>query len=117
MNPPGRHVDCEGIVSGFPNVLDACAPIGSEEEAEELGHEIIEFTAIVHFNKHGAIGATTEAVLGGAGADFAPSGFRVLGTARACTGEVLPAGAAIQSASGYKVGVGVNFAHWNVLPF
>jgi hypothetical protein len=79
---------------------DAGGAVGAEEESDEAGDHIVEFTAFFWVRIFTAVGAGGEAAVDAAGTDLAPSGFGIRVAAGAAAFEVGAAGSAVEAAIG-----------------
>ena len=94
---------------------DAGGAIGAEEEADELGDEVVESAAFLGVGEVAAVGAGGVFALDAAGADLAPGSFDVGMAAGTAALEVGAAGSAVESAVRYEAWVGGDGWHGRLL--
>jgi hypothetical protein len=93
------------------DLKNAGATVGAEDQAKDLGDEIIELPAIAGFGNGRTIGASGIVVFSATSPHLTPRGLRVGMTSRATLPAVGPASAAIEAAVGDEFRVGNNWFH------
>lgn len=101
----------------IPNLSDACRPVGLKNKSEQLGHEIIEFAALVGVCELAAVGTTGIAIVGTTATHLAPGCRLVVLATRAFALELFIAGSAVQSTISDHLRVRHNLLHDNPLPY
>lgn len=98
------HLADEGIGTLILDKSQARYPVGVEYQSKHLGHEVVEFLALLQVVEVGTIGAGSAVVFHAAGSHFAPGGLIVLVAARAAPFHEFWTIGAVQTAVTYDGG-------------
>jgi hypothetical protein len=115
MQLSGRHSIGMALEPDFAYLKNACPAVRSENQAEQLRYEIVEFLAVAGVGHDAAVGARGIAVFLAAGSHLAPRRLLVLVAAGATFAAVRSTCSAIQAAIGGQIHVGNNWFHINTL--
>lgn len=91
------------LKSDFTNLPDACNSVGSENYAEDFGHKIVIFFAVIRIFEISAIRTCRIVIVNTACPDLAPCRLLVFMASRAFVAEIFAASSAIQPAIGYQI--------------
>ena len=100
-----------GLQAILAELNDAGCSIGTKNQPEQLGDEIVELFAVSRVGKLTAIGAGGVVIVDAALADGAGRELWRIKTTGAAIAKVCPAGPAIQATSRYQFRVGHNWFH------
>ncbi len=103
MAAGGGHGLCVASKAEPLDLRDACRTVGPEDQAKEMGDDVIELPACARVGEFGAVRASRDVALPAARTRRAPGSLHVLVTALASAAQVGFACTAVEPAMGHQL--------------
>jgi hypothetical protein len=74
----GSHERSIAIITAFPDLCNACCPVGFEDQGKDFREEVIEFLTIHRVGEFFAFGAACISLFHATGSYFTPGCFFII---------------------------------------